>query len=228
MGVIYKYENNINHHIYIGQSVNLKKRIREHKCAFSNPNNPDYNFPIHRALRKYGVENFTISILEEVEDNALDEREVYWIAYYDSYKNGYNATPGGQNGGGYNGKEVCLYDLNGNFVRSYKNAKTACEAIKVSYSTIQQVLHQKRPTCKGYQIKYRDDNREIKKFKSRQGGAIPIYQLEKNTNNIIKEWDSAQQAARELNLDASTITKCLKGKLKSHGGYSWKYKEEQK
>lgn len=46
-------------------------------------------------------------------------------------------------------------------------------------------------------------------------------------NNFIKEWASASDAMKELNIDASAITKCCRGKLKKAGGYRWKYKNIQ-
>ena len=49
----------------------------------------------YRAIRKYGEENFYIELLETVPIQDLNEREKYWINYYDSYNNGYNSTLGG-------------------------------------------------------------------------------------------------------------------------------------
>jgi len=43
---------------------------------------------------------------------------------------------------------------------------------------------------------------------------------------FIKEWESGSSAGRELNIDVASISKCCKGKIKSAGGYVWKYKEE--
>ena len=51
--------------------------------------------PLYWAIAKYGKDNFTIEQIEEVENDFLGEREMYWIHYYDSYNNGYNATLGG-------------------------------------------------------------------------------------------------------------------------------------
>ena len=51
--------------------------------------------PIHKAIHKYGIENFEFSIVEECDKSLLDDRECYWIRFYDSYNNGYNATIGG-------------------------------------------------------------------------------------------------------------------------------------
>lgn len=53
----------------------------------------------HKAFRKYGINNFSFSILEEIEDEKYRfEREIFWINYYDSYKKGYNETFGGDSG----------------------------------------------------------------------------------------------------------------------------------
>lgn len=221
---IYKYENLINHKIYIGQTVDFQKRCREHKNASLNKQNSDYDLPIHRAIRKYGLKNFNISIIDICNSHEqANQKEKYWIKKYNSYEEGYNATKGGQDGG-YNGKQVNIYDLKGNYIKSYENAKIAASELGVSYSTIMQVIHNKRPTCKNIQAKYFDDPREIKQFYSRQGGKIPIYQIDKFSDQIIQEWESAAEAARCLNLDPSSITKCLKGKIKSVGNFKWRYK----
>ena len=59
------------------------------------PQHETNNAVIYRAMRKYGAGIFHIEQIEECENSKLDEREKYWIEYYDSYKNGYNSTPGG-------------------------------------------------------------------------------------------------------------------------------------
>lgn len=46
-------------------------------------------------MKKYGVKNFSISVLEECENERLNEQEKYWIKIKDSYYNGYNLTFGG-------------------------------------------------------------------------------------------------------------------------------------
>lgn len=97
---IYKFQNKINNKVYIGQSVNIKQRKYQHFSSAYNEKANDYNSQFHQALRKYGVENFSFEILEEFSSEEyskekLNEKEIYWISYYDSFKNGYNATPGG-------------------------------------------------------------------------------------------------------------------------------------
>lgn len=95
---IYKIENKINHKIYVGRSIDIEQRWQHHIWESNNSNLPQYNYTIHRALRKYGFNNFTFSIIEECSENLLNEKEKYWIQYYDSYQNGYNETLGGDTG----------------------------------------------------------------------------------------------------------------------------------
>ena len=85
--------------MYIGLAKDPKRRYNDHVSASNNPNNKDYNLAIHRAIRKYGIENFEFNILE---DNLNDlqemkEKEQYWIKFYNTYEDRkhYNETPGG-------------------------------------------------------------------------------------------------------------------------------------
>ena len=88
---IYLFENIINKKIYIGQAKDLHKRILTHFTI-----NPDIYF--HKALHKYGEDNFNIYILEFCEEESLDIKEIYYIAKYKSNNPeiGYNLTAGGQ------------------------------------------------------------------------------------------------------------------------------------
>ena len=90
---IYKYENKLNGHIYIGQSVNIEKRYQQH--LYDAEKRPELGTGIDVAIRKYGIENFTFEIIELCDAKDLDEKERYWIKKYDSFNNGYNRTPGG-------------------------------------------------------------------------------------------------------------------------------------
>lgn len=102
---IYKIENQVNGHIYIGQSVNIQKRWNAHReCAFRETSH-SYNYPLSRAFRKYGIENFSFEIQEECERTQLDDRERYYIQKFDSFFHGYNQTMGGGSGSGGTPKE---------------------------------------------------------------------------------------------------------------------------
>lgn len=94
-GIIYKYTNLINKKVYIGQTTTtLEKRHKKHLSQLND------NTYFHRAIIKYGIDNFQLEILEEnIPLTALDDREIYWIKKFNSYytsNKGYNLTKGGQ------------------------------------------------------------------------------------------------------------------------------------
>lgn len=83
---IYIIKNEINGHTYVGSSVDIKKRWREHKARSKIKSKwyiETYYSHLYCAFRKYGIENFSFSVLEEVsEREKLLEREKYWYFVY--------------------------------------------------------------------------------------------------------------------------------------------------
>ena len=100
---IYKITNNLNGKCYIGQSINIETRWKQH---ISESKNLRRHYKIHIALNEFGIENFTFEVLEEcpLDINILNEKERYWIKYYNSFEEGYNSTKGGQ------GEDSWIYD----------------------------------------------------------------------------------------------------------------------
>ena len=89
---IYKITNKINGKCYIGQTTDYKRRFQEHKsCGYGNENNK----LLYYDFKKYGIENFDFEVIEE-KTEKYNEKEKYWISYYDSFENGYNMTEGGE------------------------------------------------------------------------------------------------------------------------------------
>ena len=117
---IYKIENILNGKIYIGQSIEIERRWQKHL-------NANDDFLIHKAIRKYGKENFKFSIIEECDISLLNEKECYWINFYNSIiPNGYNMIQGGSNGMGLSrGIKVIQYSLNGDYIAEYDSANQA-------------------------------------------------------------------------------------------------------
>ena len=95
---IYKITNTVSKHAYIGKSVNIEERLKSHFSATKlfNTESIEYKKALYVAMRKYGIDNFIAEILEETIEEALTEREKYWIAFYNTYYDGYNETPGGE------------------------------------------------------------------------------------------------------------------------------------
>ena len=169
---IYKWENKINHKCYIGQAKDLNRRLMHH---LSNIKTGRYNTPLYKAVTKYGVNNFNITIVEVLEasddlNERLDEREIYYIEYYKSYKEGYNQTKGGD--GGITGykfteeqrkrvsenskkqakllyKSVLLYDVQKQLVLIYDSITAASEFINCSHSQISRACSGKQLLIKG-------------------------------------------------------------------------------
>ena len=136
MGYIYKIENQINHKVYIGQTIkSLNKRFSQHKNNYTKP----YFSQIHlyRAFKKYGIENFSFEKIEQVNDEDLDEREKYWIAYYNSYENGYNSTLGG--------RDIELYKWDQEQIKKlydeYRSARKVAKIIGCDHSTIDNIIN---------------------------------------------------------------------------------------
>jgi len=87
VGKIYKITNNINNKIYIGCTINtIEQRFSEHK---SRCKTQTHKSKLYNSFRKYGVDNFSYRVLEELGQNAtqqlLDNREIHFIKEYNTY-----------------------------------------------------------------------------------------------------------------------------------------------
>lgn len=91
---IYKIENVKDKRVYIGQSTNVRNRLREHiKSALGI--STIANQAVHQAMAEEGLENFTFYLIDDCNRDILNEREKYWIDFYKSNEWGYNRTRGG-------------------------------------------------------------------------------------------------------------------------------------
>lgn len=89
---IYKITNNINGKIYIGQSIDIERRFKQHLKKSNRDNTQIIN-----ALKKYGKDNFSFEIIKHCKREDLDLFERFWIKIYDTTNRniGYNTTIGG-------------------------------------------------------------------------------------------------------------------------------------
>lgn len=102
-GIIYKYVSPSGK-MYIGQTIDEKKR----RQVFLRENDDYAGVKINNARRKYGPSSFTYEVLEQIEKEditelgeELDRLECYYIGLYDSFRNGYNMSKGGDGSRGY-------------------------------------------------------------------------------------------------------------------------------
>lgn len=82
--------------VYIGQSINARERRMHHFSKLRT--NQHYNFHLQKSFNKYGEGMFYFETLEKnIPHSKIDEREIFWIAHFNSHLNGFNATAGGHN-----------------------------------------------------------------------------------------------------------------------------------
>lgn len=203
MSYIYKITNDINDKIYIGKTeFSIEKRFKEH-CSDAFDRDKEQR-PLYAAMRKYGTEHFHIELVEET--NNPIEREIYWIEFYGSFKNGYNATQGGD--GRPYADYALIYSL---WANENKNMKEIHEITSYDVSTIRSALK-----------KYNVTSEERKsKLGSSQFKAVAC--LDKDTKEILQVFYCISEAERQLNIAKGHISQVCKGTRKTAGGYSWKY-----
>jgi len=235
-GLVYKATSSSGK-IYIGITIaSLKERKRLHVKEA----NSGSRFPFHAAIRKYGAEK----ILWEIIDTAtswkdLCELERKYIAEYDSKKNGYNRTLGGDGTYGLKHndewctanserRKVYFQDPANKRKQSISNKKAHTE--NPNQAKQHSAFTKKRFTEPGERRKVAarmktflsDPNNRA--LHSVQRGARPF--LVYKGKNIVGEWLTQWQCARDLGLNVSHINACLHGSRKSHGGFTFKYEVE--
>lgn len=209
MPYIYKITNHINGKVYIGKtSLSIQERFEEHKR--DSIRGRMEKRPLYDAFSKYGIDNFEIEEIEQVEnDEIASDREQYWIKEYNSYigspnSNGYNATLGGDGTRTYNYKELAKAYL------ELGTSKAVCEKYHCDSQTV-------RLACleNGIEIKIAPNQKTI-------------IRIDENQNQ--KEYVSITDAARDIvDKRAETarhnISRAL-NKSNTHiaYGYKWFYK----
>lgn len=94
---IYCFTNLVNNKKYIGQSINIEKRVKEHFWKSSLDKDISYNSLLHKAIRKYGKDSFKVEILLICSIEEIDQKEKDFIALYKTIAPfGYNILNGGQ------------------------------------------------------------------------------------------------------------------------------------
>lgn len=225
---IYKIKCLVNGKIYIGQTKEGRKRWTQHKWCLNK--NKHYNFELQNDWNKYNENNFVFEIIEKTTKELLNEKEQYWIAYYNSDISGYNKD----NGGKPTAKEVYQYDFDGNFVNKYDsiynvekygfnvaNVYSICER-DGKYKTHKNSIWSYKTMTKEEIDKYIKDN-NINKYTSKDTTPKKIYSYDLN-GNFIKEYPNII-SVRNDGFDNGNISKALHGKRKTCHGRIWSYIE---
>ena len=153
-GFIYKITNRVNNKVYIGQTrFTIEHRFKQH---IKNYNIEHRKQALYLAFDKYGIENFVVEQVEECPIEKLDEREIYWIAYYDSFKNGYNSTLGGKSG--------CKYFFTDNQYEEIRNLYLSGFTIKKIAQLYNVSSETMRSLLKTMKVKMRNNPLDMNKY----------------------------------------------------------------
>ena len=186
-GRIYIIKNKINNKVYVGQTkVSIKLRFQNHLSAARCGR----GYTIGKAIRKYGEENFYIELLEECLASELNEREMYWIAFYNSTDNkcGYNMSLGGN----VNTKPT---QIDENLVlKLFKEDKSAQKITKILHTNAYNISN----ILKKHNIVYGVDLQRTPKDKVTE--VIQLYQ----------KGYSSVQISQKLEINKSTVLRILK------------------
>lgn len=140
MKYIYKITCKNTGKIYIGKSESsIEDRWNGHVRTAFLPSHGDYNFPFHRAIRKYGPNAFIVEQIDQCENSEeLKQKEKFWISYYNSYHDGYNATLGGDGQCKYNYDEIVNY-----FLQNNNSLVQTCQHFKIYDQVVYSALKSK-------------------------------------------------------------------------------------
>lgn len=243
---VYKITNNINNKVYIGQSINIKNRWKDHINAL---NREDSSCTLlQRAWKKYKQENFSFEILELCSESELDDVEIKYIEFYDAIRNGYNIELGGNknkhlsdetkkkignsNRGRHHSEktrqkmsESRVGENNGMYGRHHSEESKK----KMSDAAKNRPGH--RPSDDGLKrIRLANLGKEVSEETRRKIGEANKGDIPHNKNlqsvycvELNRVFENASSAGKELNIRSDNIINCCKHIRKTCCGYHWMY-----
>lgn len=206
-GIIYKYTAP-NGKVYIGQTTNELYRRR---MWFGAGRYTGGKSKIDRARSKYGAENFSYEVLfkasfpsTETATKELNRLEIYYIGLYDSYKNGYNSTIGGEGSRGFKLSEESRHKIS---IHGRGIKKPVGFGDKISKAR------------KGKKFS-EETKRKLSQAKKNKGSQIIQYNLR---GEYLKTWANIDEVTSALKVSRESIAGCCRGKSKSAHSYLWRY-----
>jgi group I intron endonuclease len=207
--------------IYIGQSVNIERRFREHLTNLVK--NKHCNIKLQEA---YNVHGRPINIiLEIISENLLDNREIYWIKEFNSYENGLNSSIGGKSGGyGINAPYSKYTEFDRRYVLKLLTRKNLsytkiAKLANVNISLVKGIAH--RASHTDLENKYPNTYKRMLLVKANRHNKISdrfdISLLDKN-GNVHTNVD-LKNICNTYSLDYSAMVKVINGKAKTHKGW---------
>lgn len=202
MTIIYLIKNIINNKYYVGKtSFTIESRFNQHIVDSKKYKDR----PLYRAFAKYGIHNFIISEIEQVSESEENDREIFWIKYYNSYgKTGYNATIGGE------GKRIYDHD---EVIKTFHNVKLTrivANIFNMSNDQVRKILKANNIEPNLYNIRF-----------DRQKVLCIELNLEFNSVNDAKKY--IESIRPNTVIGSTKISQVCRGIRKSAYGYTWKF-----
>lgn len=211
--------------VYIGSTkTTFVNRWRQH--LYKLKLNKHENTSLQRICDKYGVNCLRFEIIELLIDyNTIQSREQYWIDYFNSYKNGYNNTPlAGNTLGVIRNEEqkskfykiVSQYNLNGEYIKTFKSLKSASIESNTDYVTLSNACNGKIKTANGYQWLFGGKVDYINPTRVKH--TIMVDKISPN-GLVLETFMSYKEAALSVNSAPNTISTAVKKESLTYGFY---------
>jgi len=226
---IYQIRNLIDNKIYVGSAVDFNNRKKRHLLNLRKQTH--HSILLQRAYNKYGSENFVFEVLKECEREFLYTEEQKYLDDLRPYApKGYNISelacgcslPGSKNP--MYGKKG-LDNPNFGSKRTQEQKETLSRALKgikrseemrSKMSAIAKTRIGAKNPVYGKK-KSAQQKQHLSKIRSQK-----VVQYDKDSKKIIKIWDSAKIAGSVLGIDASSIARCCRSKVKTAGKFVWR------
>ena len=240
---IYCITNTVNGKRYIGQSNNIRRRLIDHLSCSSNSNKK-----LSNDIKLYGISNFLVEILEStdgIDKELLCELEYRYKKLYE-FDMLYNGRRGNEyNQDVANRHPVIAYNLKTKELEYYSSKLAASEILKCNRRNILSCINDKvysvsnriffnKDDYSEELLQYRLDKYNTVIYELRQKQSITskshertnkkrVRQVDKNTGEVIKEYDSILSASKSVGTTAANIRFCANKKTKTAKGYKWEF-----
>ena len=215
MPYIYKIINTVNDKVYVGKTMGtIETRWKEHCADYQRDCHA--NRAIYRAMKKYGIDQFSAVEIEECSDKELADREIYWVEKLQSFQKGYNLTLGGD------GRPHIDYDLVVATYKKLKIKKDVAKELNIHPDSVSNILKSRDVADYDYRKEYAK-------------GKKPVNMLTLS-GELLKSFSSMGDAARYLIENDLTqckfttiryhITEVCQGKRKTIARFKWEYRKE--
>lgn len=244
---IYQIKCNITNKIYIGHSIDIERRWNQHKYGKGN-------LLLRNAIKKYGIENFEFTILEEIDLNSdnikqiLFEREQYWFDVEKPYMNGFNidkiAKPNEVKKrdfdfgkkiskikieNNHTGKPIKQYDLEGNFIKEWPSSASVERELGFNARNVGGCAQGNTLTSNGFIWLYKNiilTKEHVDKVKNKRPKERKVYQYSLN-GDLINKFTSLKEASKNTGFNYGCIMSVCSNRLETYMDYIWSYNQKK-